>query len=197
MPFNRYPYELPPLPYDYDTLEPYIDEETMFYHHDKHFRKYIDNLNSALKNNPRLQQLTLTQLLHMQKTLPPDIKRNAGGVYNHMLFFERLAPERYDSHMPGDELMRLINKTYRSFNGFKELFSHQASQVFGSGYTFLTVTPQKTLKIVSKPNQDTPIENNETPLILIDVWEHAYYLKYKNARMDYIENFWNVVKFPE
>jgi len=193
MPFNRYPYELPPLPYEYNALEPYIDKDTMYYHHDKLFQAYVDNLNHALRNNPRLQRLNLTQLLRMQRALPVDIGRYAGGVYNHTLFFDRLSP---NPNPPQGELLQLINQTYHSFDRFKQLFTQEAMKVFGSGWTFLTITPQGTLKIVNKANQNTPLADNERPIISFDIWEHAYYLQYKNLRADYVEQLWNVITFP-
>ena len=197
MPFNRYPYELPPLPYPYNSLEPYIDEETMYYHHARVFQTYVDNLNNSLRNNQRLQQLNLTQLLRIQRTLPLEIRRNAGGVYNHTLFFNRLAAPNEAGHMPHGDLLYLINRTFNSVERFKQLFTREALRVFGSGWTFLTITPQRTLRIVSKIDEYTPLADNELPIVSCDVWEHAYYLQYKNSRADYIEQLWNVITFYE
>lgn len=197
MPFDRYPFELPPLRYPYDSLEPYIDEETMYYHHDEHFAAYVENLNQALTNNPKLQRMTLLQLLRNPSKIPLDVVRNAGGVYNHMLFFDKIAPEIESNHMPSGRLAEMINKTFGSFDRFKMMFSQRANELFGSGWTYLTLTPQRTLRIVNKPNQDTPIAENETTLILFDVWEHAYYLGYRNMRDDYIEQLWHVITFPD
>ena len=196
MPFNRYPYELPPLPYAYNALEPYINEETMYYHHDKLFQAYVDNLNFSLRNNPRLQRLNLTQLLRMQRSLPINIGRYAGGVYNHTVFFNHLSPATSDGHTSSGDLLQLINRTFHSVERFKQLFTQEAMRVFGSGWTFLTITPQRTLRIVNKANQNTPLADNERPIIMFDIWEHAYYLQYKNLRVDYINNLWNVITFP-
>ena len=199
MPYDIYPYELPPLPYAYNALEPYIDEETMHYHHDKHFQTYINNLNNALKKYPYLQKIPLEQVLKRAHMLPfedsVDILQSGGGVYNHKLFFEKLAPVHGESFPPSPSLLALINQTFGSFDKFKDVFSKHAMGVFGSGWTYLILTNSRRLKIVNLRNQDTPIKENGTPIILFDCWEHAYYLKYKNARKDYIDALWNIIKF--
>lgn len=201
MPFNTYPYELPPLPYAYDALEPYIDEETMHYHHDKHFQTYIDGLNKALAPYPRLQKCRLEELLAAPAELPEKarcaILRNGGGVYNHGRFFRGMAPVGEGCHMPEGSLARLIDRTFTSFDNFKEILSQQALDVFGSGWAVLTLTPCGRLKILGLRNQETPLPSGELPLVYIDVWEHAYYLKYKNQRAEYVKNIWNVLVFPK
>ena len=199
MPYQTYPYELPPLPYAYNALEPYIDEETMHYHHDKHFKTYIDNLNRALEPYPALQKHTLEQLIGYEQSLPREaataIMNNAGGVYNHMLFFEGLSPANSGRQEPDSALMTMIEDTFSSFDNFKKTFSQQALSVFGSGWVCLAQTAQKKLVILSLANQATVISHGATPLLLLDVWEHAYYLKYRNVRANYIEEAWNVLSF--
>lgn len=200
MPFDSYPFELPPLPYGYDALEPHIDRETMYYHHDKHFKTYIDNLNAALKPHPNLQELTLEQLLTWTRFLPQDtyiqIMRNGGGVYNHSLFFNCLTPENSESHMPQGTLLKDIEDVYGSFAHFKKVFYEEALKVFGSGWTYLVYTRQGNLRIINLKNQETPLLLKAKPVFAADVWEHAYYLKYKNARAEYLHALWDVIKFP-
>ena len=196
---EMYPFILPPLPYAYDALEPFIDTETMHYHHDKHFQTYITNLNKALASNPKLQDRTLKELLYHPEALPAKdrtaILNNAGGVYNHFLFFNGLAPADEDNHEPKCRLIGIIDNTFGSFNKFKKLFSQLALQVFGSGWTCLVLTPEGVPKIVNLKNQDVVNEGDQV-IILFDVWEHAYYLKYKNLRADYVDNLWNIIRFP-
>lgn len=197
--YDKYPFELPPLPYPYEALEPYIDRETMHLHHDKHFKAYIDNLNKALKPYPQLQSLPLIKLLSMPWNLPDeveiDIMRSAGGTYNHSVYFEKIAPPG-EKNIPSGKLLKDINNTFGSFEKFKDIFSQNARSVFGSGYTFLVRTKRGTLKIVNTANQNTPIAIGQ-PVLAFDVWEHAYYLKYKNVRADYISNLWNIAVFEE
>lgn len=198
---STYPFELPPLPYDYDALEPYIDAETMHYHHDKHFQTYINNLNEALDKCPKLQCLTLEQILSNPGQIPPSVcesvLHNGGGVYNHARFFEGLAPADSGKTMPGSLLMSKIRCTFGSLDNFKEKFSRCALDVFGSGYTYLVSDSKGMLKIVNLQNQQTLLAQCLEPIILLDVWEHAYYLKYKNARKDYVTGIWNVIAFPQ
>ena len=191
---STYPFSLPELSYPYDSLEPYIDTETMHIHHDKHFKTYIDNLNKALEACPSLKRFTLFELVKNQNRLPVDVRRNAGGVYNHFMFFEKIGPAN-ENNSPDDRLLQLIDRCFGSFENFKKKFSDSAKAVFGSGWTYLVITRNGVLKIMNTKNQATPVQNGFTPIILCDVWEHAYYLKYKNLRADYIENFWKVVNF--
>jgi len=194
---KKYPYILPPLAYPYEALEPYIDAETMHLHHDKHFKTYVDNLNHALQPYAKLQTLTLGDILRNPNLLPykdkVTIMRNAGGVYNHSLFFDRISPDGGDG--PVGRLLTNINATFGSYEQFQKLFSENAMSVFGSGWTFLVRDKHSNLKIFNSKNQQTPLEYGFEPIITFDVWEHAYYLKYKNVRADYIKNLWNVVKF--
>ncbi|GHU81104.1 superoxide dismutase [Clostridia bacterium] len=201
MPLDTYPYELPALPYAYDALEPYIDTETMHYHHDKHFASYIAGLNQALEPCPRLQSLTLEELLKNPFSLPykayTAIMHNGGGVYNHSLYFSGLSPAAGGGHEPKGKLSRMIEASFGSFEDFRKAFTAQALAVFGSGWTVLALTPAQTLEIVSLKNQDTMLATGKRPLLYVDVWEHAYYLKYKNLRADYLKAIWNVLVFPE
>ena len=197
---QTYPFTLPPLPYAHDALEPFMDAETLHYHHGKHFANYIHGLNQALEPYPQLHRLTVEQLLTNPRRLPQQaqkaILQNGGGVYNHTLYFNGLAPQQEDCHTPTGELLALINRTYQSVERFKELFMQQALGVFGSGWTALVYFPKKKLHIVNLKDQDTLLTLRVLPLLYVDVWEHAYYLQYKNARADYLENLWNLIRFP-
>ncbi|MDR1619470.1 MAG: superoxide dismutase [Clostridiales bacterium] len=201
MPYHTYPFELPPLPYAHAALHPYIDEETMRCHHDKHFQTYITNLNKTLEPYPKLQKLTLERLLTYSGILPYEayvgIERNGGGVYNHGLFFEGLSKPSEEAHAPRGYLAALINRTFGDFDKFKECFGAAALDVFGSGWVCLGLTPLKRLKIYTLTNQETILKQGARPILIFDVWEHAYYLKYKNARAEYVEALWKVAKFPE
>lgn len=202
MPYNTYPYEIPPLPYAYDALEPYIDTETMRYHHDKHFASYANNLNYALRTYPTLQALTLRQLLSAAAPLPRGerqiILNNAGGVYNHFFYFSHLAPAGEGNHLPSGELAGLINSAYGSYEELKRKMSALAMNVFGSGWTVLALSENRNnIGIINLKDQDTVVPSGLTPVIMLDAWEHAYYLKHKNDRKAYIEAFWNVVSYPQ
>ena len=192
-----YPYTLPPLPYDYDALEPYIDADIMHYHHDKHFQTYINNLNDALESYPQLQSMSLSQLLSNPAAIPPAIRdkvmNNGGGVYNHDLFFRGLAPASEPVHIPEGKLADNISQTFGSFESFKKTFSQQALSVFGSGWTALCFDKNCCLKIINLKNQETSLMYGMETIMLLDVWEHAYYLQYKNDRKNYVENSWNVL----
>lgn len=190
----RYPFSRIALPYDYSDLEPYIDTETMHYHYDKHYKTYVNNLNKALEKYPGLQKFTLEQLLAMPR-MDPAILKNGGGAYNHGLYFSGMAPAGR-ANGPQGQLLYLIERGYGSFEGFKKVFNRVALNVFGSGYAVLAVTAGGRLSIVPLKNQDTLRGRGLTPLVCVDVWEHAYYLKYKNQRAAYLENIWNVIDFP-
>lgn len=194
---QHYPFTLPPLPYAYDALEPFIDTETMHYHHDKHFQTYIDNLNKALLNAPAYQSLTLEQLLRSLPRLPEalrtPIRNNAGGVWNHDLYFDSLAPQT--GALP-DHLRVALQKHFGSLGAFADQLRAAALGVFGSGYAFLVRDGGGALRIVALPNQDTPLPQGMTVLLPLDVWEHAYYLKHQNRRGDYINDWFAVVNWP-
>ncbi|WP_443112629.1 superoxide dismutase [Clostridium sp. 'White wine YQ'] len=191
----KYPYEVPALKYKYNALEPYIDEATMMLHHDKHHKAYVDNLNKALEKYPELQAKTLKEILSNIEKIPQEvreaIRNNGGGHFNHSFFWQVMAPNK-GGEAKG-ELKNKIDKTYGSFDKFKEQFKKAALERFGSGWAWLVKDQQGNLKIISTANQDTPLALGVKPIIAIDVWEHAYYLKYQNKRAEYIDNWWNVV----
>lgn len=178
-------------------MEPFIDIQTMYLHHDKHLQTYVDNLNKALRNYPFLQTFTLEQLLCNLESMPMEIRtqirNNAGGVYNHCFYFNGLSKEH--GQKPQGELAEAIDRQYGSYEKFKEEFTGAALSVFGSGYAWLVIDPQGKLKIVTTANQDTPLAGNLAPVLVIDVWEHAYYLKHFNVRADYIKDWFEVVNW--
>jgi len=190
-----YPFENPPLPYAYDALEPYIDTKTMELHHDKHLQAYVDNLNKILKNS-KFQNLSLEQLIFNAEELPEDIRvpirNNAGGVYNHVFYFNGLVNSQ--TKFPTGNLFQAIDNEFDSFDNFKDEFKKAAMSVFGSGYAWLVKDNGK-LKIMTTPNQNNPIEQGQCPILNIDLWEHAYYLKNYNVRSEYIDNWFNVVNW--
>lgn len=194
---NTYPFELKPLPYDYNALEPYIDEQTMRVHHDKHHLAYVNNLNAALEAYPELHDKTLEDLLRNLNSLPTEIqtkvRNNAGGVYNHNLFFDLMSPN--SPKKPVGKLADAINAKFGSFEKFKETFKKAAMDRFGSGWAWLVADKNNELMIVSTPNQDVPLQLEVKPLLALDVWEHAYYLKYQNRRADYVDNFFEVINW--
>lgn len=192
-------FKLEPLPYSYDALEPYIDKETMILHHDKHHQSYVDNLNKILSNHPEVKYKSLEQLLSNPTILPRDVRQgiinNAGGVYNHNFFWNIMSPNK--GGQAKDELLKAIEKDFGSFDSFKEKFDKSALSTFGSGWTWLVSNDEGELAIMSTSNQDSPILSGVKPIIAIDLWEHAYYLKYKNERNKYIENWWNIVNWEQ
>jgi Fe-Mn family superoxide dismutase len=191
-------YELPPLPYAYDALEPYIDARTMEIHHTKHHQAYISNLNAAIEKHPELASKSLDELLRDLNAVPEDIRtvvrNHGGGTWNHSLFWVIMSPN--GGGMPGGELAKAIETTFGSFDAFKAEFEKAANGRFGSGWAWL-VLRNGSLAVVSTPNQDNPLSEGMIPLMGIDVWEHAYYLKYQNRRAEYVTNWWNVVNWPE
>lgn len=195
---NQNAFKVKPLPYAYDALEPYIDKETMILHHNKHYQAYVDNLNKALEKYPELYKYSLVELLQNIDTLPKDIQKtvlnNAGGAYNHGFFFDIMSPEKTE---PSEELRVSIERDFGSFENFKEQFKQASSSVFGSGWAWLVKDSSGKLSIVTTPNQNSPVSDNLTPVIGLDVWEHAYYLKYKNVRADYIDNWFNVINWKQ
>ena len=190
------PYKLPPLPYSYGALEPYIDARTMEIHHDKHHATYVKNLNAAVGAHSDLAQKTPEELLRDLDSIPEDIRKavrnNGGGDYNHTLFWQMMKPN--GGGEPKGALADAVTKTFGNFASFKEKFSKEAGAVFGSGWAWL-ILDGKELKITSTPNQDSPISSGKMPLLGIDVWEHAYYLKRQNRRPEYVEAWWNVVNW--
>lgn len=192
----KYPFEVKELPYDYDALEPYLSKEILEFHHNKHYVTYVNKLNEIIKNYPNLQNMTLEQLLTESEHIPSEIrtaiKNNAGGVYNHELYFACM--NSADCELPTDRLALAINASFGSIENFKAELSASAINQFGSGYAWLILSNNK-LEIISTPNQDTPIAPTVTPLLCIDVWEHAYYLQYQNRRPDYVENWFNLINW--
>ena len=186
---------LPDLPYSYDALEPYIDEETMHSHHDKHHNTYVNNVNAALAKHPEIGE-DLEQLLSDVETIPADIRQavinNGGGHLNHALFWELMTPEKTE---PSAALAADLEATFGSFEDFKAAFTTAATSRFGSGWAWLVVNPDGKLEVMSTANQDTPISEGKTPILGIDVWEHAYYVKYRNVRPDYIKAFFSVINW--
>lgn len=193
------PFTLPQLPYSYDALEPYIDKETMTIHHQKHHAAYVEKLNEALNKYPKLKDKSLPYLLTNLDKLPEDIRttvrNNGGGHYNHSFFWIVMAPNAGGE--PKGKLKEDIVKTFGSFEEFKKAFKDAALSRFGSGWAWLIKDKTGKLQITSTPNQDSPIMEGIKPILGLDVWEHAYYLKYQNKRGDYIDNWWNVVNWAE
>ncbi|MBO1102082.1 superoxide dismutase [Enterococcus hirae] len=191
-------YTLPDLPYAFDALEPYIDEETMHLHHDKHHNTYVTNLNAAIEKHPELGEKTIEELLSDMDAVPTDIKtavrNNGGGHANHSFFWKIMAPNAGGE--PTGAIKEAIDEAFGDFATFKEEFKKAAAGRFGSGWAWLVMENGK-LVITSTANQDSPLMEGKTPILGLDVWEHAYYLKYKNVRPDYIEAFWNVVNWEE
>ena len=191
------PFTLPPLGYAFDALEPYIDAQTMQIHHDRHHATYVNNLNNAVAGHPELARTSAQELVSGLASLPEPIRtvvRNSGGGHaNHSFFWQVLA--KNGGGKPTGELARAIDKKFGGFDKFQEQFTKAALGVFGSGWAWLTVGPAKDLLIQSTPNQDNPWMAARTPILGIDVWEHAYYLKYQNRRPEYVAAFYNVINW--
>lgn len=191
-------FTLPELPYAYDALEPHIDTETMNIHHTKHHNAYITNLNAALEGHADLAAKTVEEIVSNLSDVPEAIRtavrNNGGGHANHSLFWTLLTPNGKGS--PVGEVADAIAATFGSFESFKEAFAKAAATRFGSGWAWLVVDNGK-LEVTSTPNQDSPLSEGKTPILGLDVWEHAYYLNYQNRRPDYISSFWNVVNWDE
>ncbi|SHK91031.1 superoxide dismutase [Rhodothermus profundi] len=192
-------FTLPPLPYAYDALEPYIDARTMEIHYTKHHQGYVDKLNKALEGHPELQNKSIEDLLRGINEIPEAIRtavrNNGGGHANHSLFWTIMKPN--GGGEPTGELAEAIRSTFGSFEAFKEKFSAEAAGRFGSGWAWLVVDENGKLQVYSTPNQDSPYMQGHTPILGLDVWEHAYYLKYQNRRAEYIQNWWNVVNWEQ
>ena len=192
-----YPYKLPDLGYPADALEPHVDAQTMEIHHGKHHQAYINNLNAALEKHPEVQQRPVEDLLRSLNQVPEEIRtvvrNNGGGYLNHNLFWEIMAPG--GASEPSGELGQRINDSFGSFDSFKEQFEKSATTRFGSGWAWLAADASGRLHVFSTANQDHPLMDGHTPILGLDVWEHAYYLKYQNRRPDYIKAWWNVVNW--
>ena len=194
-----YPFQLPELGYDYDALEPHIDARTMEIHHQKHHGAYTANFNKALEGYPALHGVDAEHILRGFHGLPEAIqtavRNNGGGFYNHSLFWDVLTPGGNDS--PTGDLAAAMDETFGSFDAFKEKFAAAAATRFGSGWGWLIIDPFGNLKVTSTANQDSPLLYGKTPILGIDVWEHAYYLSYQNRRPDYVEAFFQVINWDQ
>ncbi len=192
-------FETPPLPYDYNALEPHIDEATMKIHHDRHHVAYTTNFNKALENASELEGLSAEDILKDLDKVPADIrmaiKNHGGGHVHHSFFWEIMRPAT-NNNLPEGELLEAINTTFGSFEKFKEEFTTSAMTVFGSGWAWLVVEGGK-LTITQTSKQDSPYSLGHVPVLGIDVWEHSYYLKYENKRADFVEAFWNVINWTK
>ena len=194
------PFTLSPLPYAYDALEPYIDKATMEFHHDKHHAAYVSNLNKALESAPELSAKSLEELLANGLMAVPEsirtaVRNHGGGTINHDLFWNVMAPNAGGA--PSGKLAEALKGVFGGYDQFKEKFSAAAMGRFGSGWAWLVKDAAGRLDISSTANQDSPISEGKTPLLALDVWEHAYYLKYQNRRAEYIGAWWNVVNWQE
>lgn len=194
---EHYPFVNPPLPYAYDAMEPYIDTLTMKLHHDRHLQTYVNELNNTLKNRPQLQSLSLEQLLMTVNSMPPEIqtsvRNNAGGMYNHIFYFMNL--RNPSTETPPYPFRAYLESEFGDFQTFQDAFTKAALSVFGSGYAWLVVDAFGNPKIITTANQDTPLTSNLYPLLTIDVWEHAYYLKHYNQRSDYIKDWFRIINW--
>ncbi|MBV9279038.1 MAG: superoxide dismutase [Chloroflexi bacterium] len=191
-------YEVPPLPYDYNALEPTIDEQTMHLHHDKHHAAYVNNLNAALEKHPELQNKSAEDLVRDLASVPEDIRtavrNNGGGHVNHTMFWQIMGPNGGE---PTGPIAEAINQAFGSFDALKQQFNDAGTKRFGSGWVWLCRDGSGALHIESTANQDNPMSEGHQPIMGNDVWEHAYYLKYQNRRPEYLGAWWNVVNWDE
>jgi Fe-Mn family superoxide dismutase len=189
-------HEVPPLPYSFDALEPHIDAQTMQIHHDKHHAAYVTNLNKALESHPELQSKSVEDLLRgfdsVPKTISTAVRNQGGGHANHSLFWQVMGPQGGGN--PSGDLAAAIDRDFGSFQSFKEKLTNAAAGQFGSGWGWLVADGGK-LDVIARPNQDSPLMEGKTPLLGVDVWGHAYYLKYQNRRPDYLAAWWNTVSW--
>ncbi|HEY7339361.1 MAG TPA: superoxide dismutase [Ktedonobacterales bacterium] len=192
-------YELPPLPYDYNALEPYIDEETMHLHHDKHHQAYVNNLNAALQGQSQFDNMGIDQLIRSLNSVPENIRttvrNNGGGHINHSMFWQIMKPN--GGGEPTGDLASAISSAFGSFDQFKAAFNDAGAKRFGSGWAWLVIGADGKLAVTSTANQDSPLIDGLYPVMGNDVWEHAYYLKYQNRRPEYLAAWWNVVNWDE
>lgn len=200
-PDNLQPFSLPALPYDYGDLESVIDTETMELHHDKHHRAYVNGLNAALSEHTEWQRFSIEEILRRQRELPSDIQRSVhdmgGGHYNHSLFWNSITPAGRQE--PGGEMRRALQANFGSFDRFREIFQAAGMRQFGSGWVALVADPDRDfgLEIVRLPNQDTPLDIGRVALLACDLWEHAYYLNYRNRRLDWLRAWWEIVDWNQ
>lgn len=190
-------FTLPDLPYAVDALDPYIDARTLEIHHGKHHATYVNNLNAAIENNEQLKSQSIEQILSDLQAVPEDIRtavqNNGGGHYCHTLFWESMSPN--GGGEPTADIKTAIERRFNTFDQFQNLLSNAAISRFGSGYGWLVLNKKGELEVMSTANQDTPLKDGKTPLLVIDVWEHAYYLKYQNRRPEFVTNWWNTVNW--
>ena len=196
---ETYPFVVRPLPYEYDALVPVLDEETLHFHHDKHYKTYVDNLNNVLSEYPELQNMSLKELLSDIEVLPAQvqtpIRNNGGGVFNHEFYFESMKnPVR---QIPEGALAEAIENDFGSYEKWKEQMKQAAVSKFGSGWAWLVSDPQGELSIIQTANQDVPNLNEFTPILPVDVWEHAYYLQYQNRRAEYVEGWFDLINWKK
>lgn len=194
---ETYPFVVRPLPYEYDALVPVLDAETLTFHHDKHYKTYVDNLNAALADYPELQKMSLTELLSDIDKLPNAVKmairNNGGGVYNHELYFDSMkSPVGQE---PSGALAEAIERDFGTYRQWKEQMKQSAVSKFGSGWAWLLADRSGNLSILQTSNQDVPDLREYTPIFLVDVWEHAYYLQYQNRRADYVEGWFDLINW--
>lgn len=194
---ETYPFIVRPLPYEYDALMPVLDEDTLHFHHDKHYKTYVDNLNNALSDYPELQKKSLKELLSAIETLPTQVqaavRNNGGGVYNHELYFDSM--KNPVGQEPEGALAEAIDRDFGSYRQWKEQMKQAAVGKFGSGWAWLVSDGKGKLSIVQTANQDVPDLKEYTPIFLVDVWEHAYYLQYQNRRADYVEAWFDLINW--
>ena len=196
---ETYPFVVRPLPYEYDALVPVLDEETLHFHHDKHYKTYVDNLNNVLSEYPELQNMSLKELLSDIEVLPAQvqtpIRNNGGGVFNHEFYFESM--KNPVGQIPEGALAEAIEKDFGSYEKWKEQMKQAAVSKFGSGWAWLVSAPQGELSILHTANQDVPDLNEFTPILPVDVWEHAYYLQYQNRRAEYVEGWFDLINWKK
>ena len=194
---ETYPFVMRPLPYEYYALAPILSAETLMYHHDKHYKTYVDNLNQTLSDYPLLQRMSLTELLSGIENLPEaiqtSVRNNGGGVYNHELYFDSMQHAEHQD--PRGVLLDAIIRDYGSLRDFKEKLKQAAVGRFGSGYAWVVVQPDCRLQILSTANQDTPDLKRVLPILVVDVWEHAYYLQYQNRRAEYVDGWLELINW--
>ena len=191
-------FELPKLPYEFDSLEPHIDARTMEIHYTKHHQAYLDKLNGAIKDKGELSNKSATELIKDLDSIPEDIREiirnNGGGFVNHNFFWEILSPDKQEC---SGVILDKINESFGSLDEFKEKFENAAATRFGSGWAWLVLNETGKLEVISTANQDSPLSEGKTPILGLDVWEHAYYLKYQNKRPEYLKAFWNIVNWKK
>lgn len=194
----KYPYQLPPLPYAYEALSPAIGCDTLHFHHDKHLKTYVDNLNTALSGCPDCQAKTLDELIRTLDSLPQDrraaVGNNGGGVYNHLLYFDGMTPS--GGGRPSGGLSDAMERDFGSFEGWQQAMKAAALGQFGSGYAWLVSDAGGKLSVMGGANQDNPLTRGLWPVLCVDVWEHAYYLDYQNRRADYVDKWFEVINWP-